>query len=232
MASGLGRSRLLSSLLIILMLWTYAGGATAAQNEIRDRNNKQRFGATQPASRPIRHEKIRFDEVLSQLKETLGKPVDIQKVTDQRDGLIQEYGKARKYFRELEGFIKEKGLSDEILNRHLEFAEKTEAKYQALMAYLDQVELGEEAPAGFWNSLIYTLRRTVSDTVDRDEAVTETLSFLEENVPRKRKPHFDPDNCATLSEEILQNVLHSNPGIPSADLIKTLFVQVIWKCFL
>lgn len=212
MLCELKRFRAVIWILIILLLWHYGGGLTYAQNRARGQISPGTPTVARGAAPPAAPEELRFDTLLSELKEALqqeGKaslpqegqaisaaktPVDLGKLGDLKARLVQENDKVQAYFSELENFIKQKGLSEEILNRHLEFVRDYEAKYATLMTNLEGVESAQEAPTGFWAGTVHRLRQAMTGAVDREEVVTQTLGFLEANTPRPRKSHFDPHN--------------------------------------
>src|SRR5688572_19021374 len=85
--------------------------------------------------------------------------------------------------------LKQKGLSGEILNRHMSFVREYEAKYDALMENLKGIESSHKDATGVWAKLTGKNKK-----VDWDAAIGKTLRFLEENTARPREGHFDPRN--------------------------------------
>jgi hypothetical protein len=70
---------------------------------------------------------------------------DIRRFSELKGRLVEENEEIQDYFRRLEVFIKEKGLSGEILNRHAEFVRQYTTKYEALTANLNDIESAHNA---------------------------------------------------------------------------------------
>lgn len=195
----LTRGKSLSLILVALMLWHFEGIWLYAQSRATQRQQEATADRTASLSKAFNGN--RFDALLSDLKETVKRGAaktkstpekgfaEIGKLTELKEKLIKEDEKNLQYFSQLEEVIKQKGLPEEILNRHRQFVRDYSARYEALMNSLEGIESAHKDATGFWGTLTGK-----SKQVEWDGVIGKLSSFLEENSPRQQKQQFDPHN--------------------------------------
>ena len=207
MIRSVRRTKCLHWMLIALSLWTFCGGplyAQLSQNPIPDKP----FPVNRQA--PPALDKVEFDEILKELQGTIDpeiagkkekagekaskRAIDMVKVLDCKKRLLEEDKKIREYFKDLGEFLKAKGLSEVIMERHQKAVQDYEAKCQTLFKCIDDIEVSQAVPDGFWERMLHRLKVATAGTVDRNQAVTDAVQFLEANTPKPKKSHFDPHN--------------------------------------
>lgn len=181
----------ISFVLITVMLWVYAGVRVHAENYVA--YSKSPVSLAAPPSR--------FDALLSEIEEVVRQSSSktksapekgfdgIGKLTALKESLEKEHEKSQDYFYSLQSAIEKKKLPDEILNRHREFVQQYESKYEALLEHLGSIESAHNQTTGFWARL-----KGTSKKVDWDGVIGKTLAFLEKNTPSPPQSHFDPKN--------------------------------------
>jgi transglutaminase-like putative cysteine protease len=147
----------------------------------------------------------RFDTLLAELKEVVSQGeaktkaapelgfADITKLTDLKESLIGENEKIEEYFDQLESVLKQKRLPAEILNRHAQEVREYETKYTALMTHLGSIESAHESTTGMLGKLTSKLTGQKL-SINWNELTSQTLSFLEANIPAPRRAPLDPRN--------------------------------------
>ncbi len=185
------RIRVICIPLMTLMIWLYGGARINAEN----------YAVYANRVTPVRSPESRFDALLAELKDvvklggekTKASPekgfADIGRLLELKKALVEEHEKNEKYFDQLEGFIKQKKLADEVLNRQADYVRDYNAKYKALMENIESLESAHNDTTGLWARITGKTPK-----VDWDGVVGKTLSFLETNTARPRERHFDPQN--------------------------------------
>src|SRR6266536_3997466 len=185
-------SKYLSLILIALMLWHYEGIWLYARAQAQ---------AARVVTLPKEIQGNRFDSLLQQLRElvkqgamkTKAAPekgfADFNELLKLKESLVAENDKIQEHFNQLEKFLKQKELSDEILNRHQQFVREYDAKYETLMARLEGIESAHSQTTGLLSRLTGN-----NKNVNWDGVIGQTLNFLDANTSHAAERHFDPNN--------------------------------------
>src|SRR6266542_427683 len=185
-------SKYLSLILIALMLWHYEGIWLYARAQAQ---------AARVVTLPKEIQGNRFDSLLQQLRElvkqgamkTKAAPekgfADFNELLKLKESLVAENDKIQEHFDQLEKFLKQKELSDEILNRHQQFVREYDAKYETLMARLEGIESAHSQTTGLLSRLTGN-----NKNVNWDGVIGQTLNFLDANTSHAAERHFDPNN--------------------------------------
>jgi hypothetical protein len=210
------------------MLWLYGGGRVHAENYVNYANRAV----------VVADLDSHFDDLLADLRDLLvrerdktksgpEKPFeDVTRLVALKHGLTSENERIQNYFSQLEGFIKQKELAGEILNRHTAFVREYDAKYETLMGNLEAIESARSQSTGFWAKLTGRTKR-----VDWYAVVGKTLDFLEANTLRPRKSHFDPKNFPHRSLKADKPIpTKVNAGGMAKDIWERLFRTPILVC--
>ncbi|MEZ5581651.1 MAG: transglutaminase domain-containing protein [Candidatus Competibacteraceae bacterium] len=187
----LRKANFLSWLLVFFLLWHLQWSVVYATELSIPANLPRTSNEVSPETPPKDKADIRFDDLLSELKQALSPEsaharsseatrTELQSLEAKRTKLqslkariSDEDAKVREYFRTLDNLITSKGLPEEIRQRHEDFVNDYDAKYKALIAHVDAVN-----KAG---------------SVD-ENAYAELQRFLEENTAKPRSRSFDPNN--------------------------------------
>ena len=179
--------------LLPIILWTFAGGpAYAALAATEQAREAQRDAARKALPRD-------FDDVVAELGAAL-KAVEaddggaLEKTKSLRAEIEERDVALRKEFADVEAMIRDKGLPEEILQRHRDFVTEYDKRLSSVKAGLDNVERGAVAPEGFFERAWFKTKILFTGDPVRQEAAGELEAQLESYRPRKVQKSFKPED--------------------------------------
>lgn len=174
-------------------MWTFAGGPSFAANASHERISEEaRAHARQSMPRG-------FDDVVSELSTALksvetgdddafDKAMELRAEIRDRDTALQQE------FADVEAMIKDKGLPDEILQRHRDFVAQYKERLATVESSLSRVEQGAVAPDGFFERAWFNTKIFFSGDPVREEAAAATAELLNSFQPKRIQKSFKPED--------------------------------------